>query len=57
MNSSKHVEILRYITVLPLVIVLLAMVMEVQPSAESEIAYLSIDANEAINKAESAQVN
>jgi len=57
MKSFNSIELLRFITLLPLIIALTAMVVGRQPSSESEAIYLSADTSESIAIVETRPVN
>ena len=46
MRSFNSIELLRFITILPLIIVLTAIILGNQPSSESGAIYLSADTSE-----------
>ena len=48
MKSFNSIELLRFITLLPLIIVLTAMFVGRQSAPESEVIYLSADTSESI---------
>ena len=57
MRSFNSVELLRFITILPLIIVLTAMAVGLQPSSEGGAIYLSADTSELTAAVETNPIN